>query len=91
VKTLAFEEQLISGAPMTKLLDRALAAARNLPAKVQDDIARVVLRLADPEGETSAPLTPAERAAIAPSKAAAARGEFATDAQVRAVWAKRGL
>jgi CubicO group peptidase (beta-lactamase class C family) len=32
-----------------------------------------------------------ERAAIATSKAAAARGEFATDAQVEATWAKHGL
>jgi hypothetical protein len=32
-----------------------------------------------------------ERAAIAASKAAAARGEFATDEQVRSVWAKHGL
>jgi formiminotetrahydrofolate cyclodeaminase len=32
-----------------------------------------------------------ERAAIAASKAAAARGEFATDEQVRAIWTKHGL
>ena len=35
--------------------------------------------------------TPEEDAAVAASKAAAARGEFATDEQVRAVWAKHGL
>lgn len=32
-----------------------------------------------------------ERAAIAASKSAAARGEFASDEQVRATWAKHGL
>jgi hypothetical protein len=32
-----------------------------------------------------------EYAAIAASKAAAARGEFAADEQVRAIWAKHGL
>ena len=32
-----------------------------------------------------------EREAIAASKAAAARGEFASDEQVRATWAKHGL
>jgi hypothetical protein len=37
------------------------------------------------------PLSPDEQAAIAASKAAVARGELATDAQVRAVWAKHGL
>ncbi len=31
---------------MTKLLDRAVEVARNLPPDAQDDIARVVLRLA---------------------------------------------
>jgi len=76
---------------MTKLLDQALEAARNLPPETQDDIARVVLQLAGAEDETPVPLTPEERAAIRASKAAAARGEFATDEQVRAVWAKHGL
>jgi hypothetical protein len=37
------------------------------------------------------PLTSEEHAAITASKAAAARGEFAADEQVRAVWAKHGL
>jgi hypothetical protein len=37
------------------------------------------------------PLSSEEKAAIAASKAAAARGKFATDAQVRSVWAKHGL
>jgi len=36
-------------------------------------------------------LSPEEREAIARSKAAAGRGEFATDEQVQAVWAKHGL
>jgi len=76
---------------MTKLLDQALEAARGLPADAQDDIARVVLRLAGADDEPPLPLTPDERAAIARSKAAAALGEFATDDQVRAVWAKHGL
>ncbi|MGA9868018.1 MAG: hypothetical protein WBQ75_16460 [Acetobacteraceae bacterium] len=71
---------------MTRLLDQALEAARNLPPTAQDDIARVVLRLAG-AADKEAPLTlsSGERAAIAHSKAAATRGEFATDEQVRAV------
>lgn len=76
---------------MTKLLDRALEAVRNLPPAAQDDIARVVLRLAGADDETPMPLTPEEQTAVAGSKAAAARGEFATDDEVRAVWAKHGL
>lgn len=37
------------------------------------------------------PLTAGEKEAIAQSRAAAMRGEFATDAEVQAVWAKHGL
>jgi hypothetical protein len=75
---------------MTKLLDRAVAAARALPPDTQDEIARLVLQLAGDE-EPPIALTAGERAAIAASHAAATRGEFATDEQVRAVWAKHGL
>ncbi|HTV46070.1 MAG TPA: hypothetical protein VMF05_12205 [Stellaceae bacterium] len=76
---------------MTELLDRALAAVRTLPPEAQDDIAHIVLRLAGADDEPPASLTPDEQAVIAASKAAAARGEFATDEEVRAVWARYGL
>jgi hypothetical protein len=77
---------------MTKLLDRAVEAARSLSPDAQDDIARVVLRLAGTDDEASpVVLSPEERAAVAASQGAAARGEFATDEQVRAVWRKHGL
>ncbi len=76
---------------MTKLLDRALAAARSLPPDAQDAIAHVVLRLTGAEDEPSVALTPEEQAAVVASRAAAARGEFASDEHVRAVWAKHGL
>ena len=76
---------------MTKLLEDAMKAAQGLPADAQDSIARVVLRLTGNDDETPGPPSPAEGAAIATSKAAAARGEFATDDQVRAFWAKHNL
>lgn len=76
---------------MTKLLDKALEAVRRLPSDEQDDIAHVVLRLMGADDEPVVPLTPDEQAAIATSKAAAARSEFASDDEVRAVWAKHGL
>ena len=57
---------------------------------VQDDIARMILLLAAEDEPEPVELSPDERDAIAVSKAAAARGEFATDEQVRAVWAKFG-
>lgn len=76
---------------MTDLLDKALEVARKLPSDAQDDIARVVLQLAGADETAPVTLSSDERAAIARSKEAAARGEFATDAQVRATWAKHGL
>ena len=77
---------------MTELLEQALEAVRTMPSAAQDDIARVVLRLArDDDGTSPVTLSPEERAAIGTSKAAVASGEFATDADVQAVWAKHGL
>ena len=76
---------------MTKLLDQALEAVCGLPADAQDDIARVVLQLAGSNEPVVVALSPEERAALAASKAAGARGEFATDEQVRSASAKHGL
>jgi predicted small lipoprotein YifL len=76
---------------MTKLLDQALEVARSLPSEVQDDIARIVLQLAGCDESTPLALPADERAAIATSKEAAARGEFATDEEVRATWGKHSL
>jgi predicted transcriptional regulator len=75
---------------MTTLLDRAVEAARNLSPEMQDEIARLVLKIAAGE-EAPVTLTTEERAAIAASRAAAERGEFATDNEVRAAWAKHDL
>jgi hypothetical protein len=74
---------------MTKLLEQAVETARRLAPDEQDEIARAILQLAGHD-VPPIPLTPEERDAIARSKAAAARGEFATEDEVRAVWAKHG-
>ncbi len=76
---------------MTKLLDEALEAVRRLPSHDQDDIARAIMQLAGADLPAPVSLSSEEREAVARSKAAAGRGEFATDEQVRAVWAKHGL
>ena len=76
---------------MTKLLENALLTVGALPDAEQDEIARLIMRLANADDQPPVMLTPAEREAIARSKAAAERGEFATDEQVRAVWSSRGL
>lgn len=75
---------------MTKLLDKALESARRLPPAMQDDLARLILSFAGEEGRLVI-LTPDEDEALARSETAAARREFATDAEVRRVWAKHGL
>ncbi len=75
---------------MTDLLERAFQTARGLPPEMQDDVARLMLTFAGEERPVIQ-LTPEEDASLALSEAAAARGEFATDEQVRAIWAKYGL
>jgi hypothetical protein len=76
---------------MTKLLEQAFEAVRVLSPNEQDDIARVMLQLAGKEDTAPVKLSRDERDAVDRSKAAAARGEFATDEQLRAVWTKHGL
>ncbi len=76
---------------MSTLLDEAIDTVRGLPLAEQDDIARAILRLAGHAGAEPVVLDPAEKAAVDRSKAAAARGEFAGDDEVAAVWAKHGL
>ena len=50
-----------------------------------------MLRLTGVDDEPPVPLTAEERTAIAASRAAAARDEFASDDQVRSAWAKHGV
>ena len=71
--------------------NEAVEAVRRLPSDDQDDISRAMMQLLGSDTHPPVVLSPAEREAIARSKAAADRGEFATDEQVRAVWAKHGL
>lgn len=75
---------------MTALLDKGVTAARTLPEEAQDDVARVLLQLIGDDAAL-ADLTEDEEAAVLLSRAAARRGEFATDEEVAAVWAKHGL
>jgi len=75
---------------MTKLLEHAVDVARGLPPEVQDDLARVLLELAG-EDQPVVELTREEEASFDESLAQADRREFATDEEVRAVWAKYGL
>jgi predicted transcriptional regulator len=75
---------------MTELLTQAFDTVRTLPPATQDKIARVIFCLAEND-EAVYQLTDEENSSLAESLAQAARGEFATDEQVRAIWAKHGL
>jgi predicted RNA-binding Zn ribbon-like protein len=73
---------------MTKLLERAVDSVRTLPPEVQDELARLLLQVAGEE-QPVIRLTPEERADLADADAEIARGEFATDEQMRSILAKR--
>ena len=75
---------------MTKLLEQAIEKVQALPPEVQDEAARVLL-LYIGDDEPVIELTAEEEASLRTSLDQAARGEFATDEQVRAIWAKHGL
>jgi hypothetical protein len=70
---------------MTKLLERAVETARKLAADRQDDIARMMLLYAE---LPVIQLSPEEEADLAAADEEIARGEYATDEQMRAIWAK---
>lgn len=75
---------------MTKLLEQAVETVRALPPEAQDAIARIILQFAG-DDEPVIQLTPEEEADLAAADEEIARGEFATDEEVRAIWAKHGL
>lgn len=75
---------------MTKLLEHAVEKLRGLPPEIQDDLASVLLQLAG-EDDDVVLLSPEEEASFDRSFEQAQRGEFASEAQLRAIWAKHGL
>ncbi|KAB1086628.1 hypothetical protein F4V91_09440 [Neorhizobium galegae] len=76
---------------MTKLLDRAIEAARELPAEMQDEIAEILLRLMGEDDGDVYQLTPEEEADLEEADREIERGEIATEEEVRAMWAKYRL
>ena len=75
---------------MTQLLERAIHSARSLPAEMQDDIARIILALSE-DNDSAYTFTREEEASLDASIAQAGQGQFASDAEVNAVWSKHGL
>ena len=75
---------------MSDLMDEAIASLRRVAPELRDEVARAVMQLA---GETppAVALSDEEKADLDEADAEIGRGEFATDAEVRAIWAKHGL
>jgi len=75
---------------MTELLERAVQSLRSLPPETQDALAHILQQLVgdDPSIVT---LSEDEEASFRTSFAQAERGEFATEDEIKAIWAKRGL
>jgi hypothetical protein len=75
---------------MTRLLEQAVETVSTLPDEVQDELARILLQFAGIE-QSPIKLTAEEHADLAEADAEVARGELATDEDVRAMWAKYDL
>lgn len=73
---------------MTKLLDEAIAKVRELPEEEQERVAESLLAFAELAKQGAYKLSAEERAAIEASRAQVLRGEFATDAEVEAAYAR---
>ena len=73
---------------MTKLLDEAVAKVRELPEEEQNLAAESLMVFAELSKQGVYTLSPEERTAIEASKAEVRRGEFATDAEVEAAYAR---
>jgi len=73
---------------MTELVEQAVAAISKLPPETQDELARLMLALAD---GSPTPLTPEEAAAIAEAEAEIGRGDRVPPETVQAFWRAHGL
>jgi predicted transcriptional regulator len=73
---------------MTKLLDKAIARARELPAEDQDAVAIAMLAMAE---ESPVALDDETRAAIREGLDQARLGLFVSEAEIEALWKRHGL
>ena len=75
---------------MTKLLEKAFARARELPAEDQDSIAIMLLSMTTDDPDID-PIDDKTRAAILEGLEQARRGEFVPDAEIEALWKRHGV
>lgn len=73
---------------MTRLLEMAIEAARQLSPREQDELARTIMEIVQGGEEDVYVLSDEERAAIEEGLAEADRGEFVTEEDLRAIVAK---
>ena len=76
---------------MSQLVEKAIEGLRNLPAEAQEEIARLLLQLTTEGAHPVMPMSEAEERSFDESFAQAERGVFASEEDVRAVWAQYGL
>jgi len=75
---------------ITKRLERAIQAASAMPADQQDRLAAELLDMIHDLSQPPYKLTPEERAELDAALAEAARGDFAKDEDVAAMWRRHG-
>ena len=75
---------------MTQLLEQAVETVRAMPPEAQDAVARFLLQFAGID-DAVIQLTAEEEADLAVADEEIARGEFASDEEMHAIWAKHGL
>jgi hypothetical protein len=75
---------------MTELLELAVNALRGLSPETQDALARILLQLAG-DDTSVVRLSAEEEESFKASFLEADRGEFATDNEIKAIWAKHRL
>lgn len=76
---------------MAKILDQAIAKARELSEQDQDALGAVMLSLAEDWPSGVDDLDDETRAAIREGIAQAKRGEFVPDEDIQALWKRYGL
>jgi predicted transcriptional regulator len=76
---------------MTRLLEIAIEAARQLDPAEQDELARTIMEIVNATDEGVYVLSAEERAAVEEGLAQADRGEFASDEEVAALLSNRRL
>jgi predicted transcriptional regulator len=75
---------------MTRLLEQAIAKARQLSEEEQNALALTIMALAEGDAQI-VPIDDAPRAAILEGLEQARRGEFIPDEKIQAIWKRHGL